>query len=121
MRSKYSIPKLSKKAVFILKEVHQDRNKMISYKISGGIASLMTGEKNLIPDSSKRTPESWEMALEELISTKLIVNIEIPDVYKITAKGYQLVDMLNNHVNDHTQNVKYPFYIPMISRQTQVF
>lgn len=62
----------------------------------------MTGGKNLIPDSSKTTPESWEMALEELISAKLIASIEIPDVYKLTNKGYQVADMLHNSAFDPT-------------------
>ena len=99
MKNINSISNLSKKAVFILKEVSQDSEGMISYTVSGGIVSLKTGGKNLISDSSGRTPEIWELAFSELVSAKLINSIGYPDIYKITPKGYRLADMLNDDSN----------------------
>ena len=102
MKSRNSIPKLSKVAVLMLKEISQDSEKMISYKISRGVTSIRTGGKDLVLNSG-RTPEGWEMAMKELVSAKLITSIGIPDVYKLTDLGYRVIDRINNLVDDQSR------------------
>lgn len=89
-------PQLSKEACILLKEASQDPNGMILHVRSLGGIELLTHEKDLISDQSRRTIAKWETALEELIANDLIVDGgHEGEVFELTDKGFQLADTID--------------------------
>ena len=95
VESRTPLPALSQEARVLLKEASQDRGGTILLARHLGGTALQTNGKNLIPSNERREIAKWEQALEELVSSDLVVARGYKgEMFEITNLGYQIADMI---------------------------
>ena len=86
---------LSEEARILLKETSLDPNGMILHAQYLSGSELETNGKNFLADQSRRNIATWEAALEELVSSGLLIDKgHNGEVFEITDKGYQVADTI---------------------------
>ncbi|MBL0244742.1 MAG: DUF4062 domain-containing protein [Rhodoferax sp.] len=88
-------PTLSKEAAFLLKECVADPAGQVLHlsHLSGYV--LQVRGKNLIEDNNDRSRAIWTSALEELENDGLLAAVGSKrNIFKVTRKGYEIVDQL---------------------------
>lgn len=90
------IPELSNEAVALLREASQDTRGVIMYGRTLRSTTLQTNGKNMISSESRRDKAIWEAALAELIANELVIERGYKgELFEVTKKGYEIVDILD--------------------------
>lgn len=93
--SETQIPSLSDEARTLLKEASLDNHGTILYVNYKGGTDIQTNSKNLISEQIPRQVALWEAALNELLTSNLIVEKgHKGEIFQVSSLGYQIADMI---------------------------